>query len=805
MRLALIVPLALIVALTWGQLAPAADRETVSSDEALLKSVKLGTDSAALLAFFRSRTPNEANQAQVKVQIALLGEPSAQARIKARARLLELGRVALPLLQEAAKGSEPKVKNEAARLARLLSKSDSAVPAAAARLLALLKPAGAVAVLLEYVPFADDDLVAGEVRTTLTTLAGRQGSPDAALLAGLGDRDHVRRAVAAEALAEARLAGSMAAVRKLLQDPEPAVCLRVALALTSVNEATAVPVLVSLLESLPKERAQQAHEALVHLAGVSAPPEPLTEHAAGRKNCRAAWEAWWRRHDSPALLAYFKQRTLTDAGRDAILELIRRLGHRSYRVREQAAARLVLLKRLAVPFLKEALNDSDAEIRARADACLKRIEAIPEAAQSAAHIRLLALRKPPGTTAVLLAFLRFADDESVLEELYEALASLAVSDGKANPDLLAALEDRLPLCRAAAAEALCRGRAVDGLPAVSKLLQDQAPEVRLRTAVALANRGDKPAILALIDFLGEVPQGRAWLAEETLRRLAGSTAPSLSLGDGPDDRRWRSAAWRAWWQENRDKLDVGALGGRPPVLGYTLVAQWDLRGRVNDLIELGTDRKPRWRIPGLQYSFDFQVLPGNRLLVAEHLAHRVTERDFQGKVLWEYKTASPVNCQRLANGNTFVVCAGFVVEVRRDKTEVLKINVNGIMAGGKAANGQAVVLTSAGKCIRYNGRGQELKSFSIGGPMNNCGGMEVLPHGHVLVASYHSNKVVEYDSDGKAVWTHAIPEPGFASRLGSGNTLITSQGSKYAVEVTRAGKVVWEYRPGQAIWQARRR
>jgi HEAT repeat protein len=787
--------------------APAEDlaREPVGADEELLQSAKVGTDTGSLLGFFRRQIPNETTQKQVRELISRLGDPSIGARVKARAGLLALGRAALPLLREAARGAEPKIKNEAARLARHLARSDSTLPAAAARLLAFRKASGATAVLLEYVPFADDDFVRAEVRSALIALTRDGDRPDTLLLTALRDEDPLRRALAAEVLCDSHLSPAAAAVRKLLEDPDPAVRWRVAQALLDHNDGAAVPVLISLLEKGSPGLAGQAQEALLRLAGALAPAAPWSPDGAGRRKCRSAWDVWWRKYDDHTLLEYFRKRTLDNAGRDVMLSLIRKLGHRSYRERQNAGAQLVFMKRLAVPFLKEALHDRDPEVRARADACLTRIAKTPEAAQSAAHVRLLALRKPPGAVGVLLAFLPFADDETVAEELRGAFAALATREGKADPALLAALGNERPAYRLTAAEALCRGQATGALPAVRKLLVDPVAEVRLHAALALAARGIKPAVAVLIKLLGELPKEQGWEVEEFLRRLAGTRAPNDVLTGDLAGRLQCRAAWLAWWEENRDKIDLVRLQERRPLLGYTLVAQWNAQGQVNDLIELGPDRKPRWKIAGLQYSFDFDVLPGNRLLVPEHLGHRVTERDFKGNILWEYKVPAPVNCQRLPNGNTFIASTSFVVEVDRDKKEVLKINESHIMAGGKAANGQIVILTSAGKCIRYDTRGKELKSFSIGGPMNNSGGLEVLPRGGVIVSSFNANKVVEYDNDGKAIWTHAIPEPGFSTRLSNGNTLITSQGQRYAVEVTRGGKVVWEYRPRQAIWRARRR
>lgn len=63
--------------------------------------------------------------------------------------------------------------------------------------------------------------------------------------------------------------------------------------------------------------------------------------------------------------------------------------------------------------------------------------------------------------------------------------------------------------------------------------------------------------------------------------------------------------------------------------------------------------------------------------------------------------------------------------------------------------------------------------------------------GTILAAHMDSNKVVEYDLNGKAIWFTEVRSPWSAIRLKNGNTLITSnQGN--IVEVNKEGETVWE-------------
>ena len=63
--------------------------------------------------------------------------------------------------------------------------------------------------------------------------------------------------------------------------------------------------------------------------------------------------------------------------------------------------------------------------------------------------------------------------------------------------------------------------------------------------------------------------------------------------------------------------------------------------------------------------------------------------------------------------------------------------------------------------------------------------------GTILAAHMDSNKVVEYDLEGKAIWFAEVRSPWSAIRLKNGNTLITSNHGNI-VEVNKEGKTVWE-------------
>jgi hypothetical protein len=510
--------------------------------------------------------------------------------------------------------------------------------------------------------------------------------------------------------------------------------------------------------------------------------------------------------DGPALLEFFRQRTLANADRDKILSLIRRLGDDDFAVREKAGAELVVLGNPAVPLLRQAVNDPDAEVVHRAERCLERIEGTVGVSVSSAVARLVALRKPAGAAEVLLAYLPFADDENVLDEVRHTLAAVAVRDGKPDAALVKALADPSALKRGTAAEALCRSGAPGQRPALLKLLDDPDASVRLRVALPLAALRERPAVPVLIGLLGELPPNQLWPVEDVLYRLAGEQAPDVSLGTDAASRHKCRDAWEAWWKERGPRIDLAKLDAIPEMLGHTLVVQMDNARITGRVMELGRDGKVRWQIENLQHPLDAQWLGGDRVLIAEFRQNRVSERNLKGEVLWEKAMMMPIAAQRLPNGHTFMASRNQLMEVDKDGKEVFTQQRPGydVMMAHKLRDGQIALITNTGQFRRLDAEGKEVKSFPVGN-VQIFGGMDVLSNGRVLVPLYYNNKVVEFDAEGKNVWEATVQWPTSAVRLPNGNTLVSSNGTQQVLEIDRTGKVVWQQKLDGRPWRARRR
>ena len=175
--------------------------------------------------------------------------------------------------------------------------------------------------------------------------------------------------------------------------------------------------------------------------------------------------------NGPALLEYVRRRIAAPLDADKVRALIRQLGDDSFEIREKATQALIALGEPAAPFLQPAAKSTDLEVARRAERCLQAIIKDParrqtEAATTIAAIRLLAKKKPPGTTEALLALFSQPSSVEIEREIRFALRILGKSDGQPDPVLAKAIEDKDPRRRQAAAEAL--GRAP--LPPGSRLL-----------------------------------------------------------------------------------------------------------------------------------------------------------------------------------------------------------------------------------------------------------------------------------------------------------------------------------------------
>jgi HEAT repeat protein len=192
--------------------------------------------------------------------------------------------------------------------------------------------------------------------------------------------------------------------------------------------------------------------------------------------------------DGPGLLEFFRKRSLNDADRQRLDQLVRQLGSRSYTTRMKARKDLISIGPPALPFLEPAVSDPDLEIVRLAKECLSTIKKGPGPSLPAAAARLLARRRPPGAVDVLLRYVPYIEDEVLEEEIFTSLGMLALNDGAVDPLLTAALRDSLSQRRAAAAFILGQMGGPDQRVQVRRMLTDADPLVRRYAAQGLVGK-----------------------------------------------------------------------------------------------------------------------------------------------------------------------------------------------------------------------------------------------------------------------------------------------------------------------------
>lgn len=291
-RAAALLPLLLSLPVAAAPPGPEAD------DMKLLQGVKAPTDGPGLLTYFRQRVPTDDVRKKADALVAKLSSGNFRQRERASAGLLALGPAARPALARALKTGDAEVRRRAQECIDVFDRlSSPEVEAAAVRLLRVLRPDGACAVLLGYLPAVRDGGVEDEVMAALVALGVRGGKVDDELTRAVTDREPAKRAAAALVLGHSGTKAQRDQVHGLLRsDAAPRVRLRAAQGLLSGRDKRAVPALLPLLTDAPTAVAEEVHDLLGWLAGDRAPSLGLGEDAAARKKCRAGWEAWWKAH-----------------------------------------------------------------------------------------------------------------------------------------------------------------------------------------------------------------------------------------------------------------------------------------------------------------------------------------------------------------------------------------------------------------------------------------------------------------------------------------------------------------------------
>jgi hypothetical protein len=510
--------------------------------------------------------------------------------------------------------------------------------------------------------------------------------------------------------------------------------------------------------------------------------------------------------DGQALLDFFRKRTVSEADQKKLAALIRQLGADEFEDRTRASEALTAAGRKAVPYLKAVVNDTDLEVARRAKRCLREIEGTPETSLVMAAAALIAVRKPAGSAEVLLAYLPFLEETLTEKPLFEAIASVAMPQGRLDPVLPAAVKGKHARQRAAAAWVLGRSSKAEDRVLVVPLLVDADAAVRFRAAEALVTSRDRRGLGTLVALLEKGPPELAAESENLLVMVAGEKAPPVPLGATDEQRRKCYQAWLAWWLDQGAKLDLAKLNLEQRLIGMRLVAVnnigADNRGTA---WEYGPDHKNRWQLRDAGGPFDVRVLTGGRVLLAEYNQKRVTERDRNGKIEWEFAPPNaPLEVQRLPNGNTLIATNYEIVEVTREKKVVFTFRdrSGNIFSAQKLSNGHVLYGLYTGAIVELDRAGKEVNRFAIERP-SGLANIVVLPDGRYMVPLARSNRIVEMDRKGKVLREIEIASPTCVALLPEEKLLVGSHILSSVREIDRKGKVLWEQKAEGQVFRVR--
>lgn len=559
------------------------------------------------------------------------------------------------------------------------------------------------------------------------------------------------------------------------------------------------------------------------------PIDGTTPVGAQLNDADALKQAGLSETEANKLLDYLKQRTLTDADQSKIGEVIARFGADDFDDRVKATEEVEKFGSAAIGPLKAAEKHSDPEVAYRARTTLRRMEKVPHSQVAAAAVRSLAKLKPKEAAAALLGFLPMADTDEVSEEIRTALIALAVVDGKAEPAILKALEDKSVLRRSAAYVALVEGgtpgeriRIKDAFPLVKEAVRketDVDAKFRGMWALLLVSR-EKEFVPDLIDMIPKLPRGRIWQLEEFLLQVAGKDKPDARFGKSEESLTKAKDAWGAWWKKQGTGFDLVKFEFAPRITGYTDVIEYDANYGRYRIVTLGPDQQVKATIGAvginqLSYPSDVKKLANGNYLIAEQNGNRITERDSTGRIVKTTTISQPLSIDLLPGGGMVVVSRNQVIQYDKDMKQVWQFTRQAydIMGGKRMPNGDVVFIT------QFNGQnqpnvyrlaakdGKEVGKALTLGRFQQYQSIDVTGDDKIMVCE--SNRVAEYDlKTSKEVWKHDINNPSSCQRLPNGNTLIAymynQQGQAGRVlEVDTTGEVVWEYESKDSMRPAR--
>lgn len=173
--------------------------------------------------------------------------------------------------------------------------------------------------------------------------------------------------------------------------------------------------------------------------------------------------------------------------------------------------------------------------------------------------------------------------------------------------------------------------------------------------------------------------------------------------------------------------------------------------------------------------------------------------DAEGNIVWQYPASKPRDVWLLTNGNVLFTHLTGVKEITRDKRVVWEHSfpeTSEIHACQPLPDGSVMIAESGPmRILEVDRQGRTLKTIQLQSAetdkhrqMRCC---RKLPNGHYLVGQYYDGVIREYDENGAIVTDIRHPNAHAGLRLPNGNTLCSFGDAHRLVEYDPQGKPVW--------------
>lgn len=466
----------------------------------------------------------------------------------------------------------------------------------------------------------------------------------------------------------------------------------------------------------------------------------------------------------------------TESGRNWATEL----GSLQFSQREKATSELLSLGLRSRKPLRICLQSPDAEVRLRAKDILNQVPPLPNPWEIRSWLNpptirgeITKVQKPTSGPPLnlLLSLLESIEEESLRVAIHKWLVR-----NYSQNDLPSRIPTTYPSILWSAYWA--------GYSGSEEQQQTNGSTDPLQVFNYLQGRLDAgKAVMApsLADLVPKLPQDLQWDIESLLLTQDLRTPPLLGKRS-----RGEMEAFVAFWREHK------STKVRPGLPQTTLkknlvVCEYD-GAKGGRICQMNDNGKLIPTITHLQGPNDFQLLAGDRLLIAERHSSQITLRDGKGNILWNWHAPSaPIQCQRLEGGKTFYATFTDLGIVNCDGQTELSIPIkDGIRFATPTPDYGFLVLSSRGILLRLDAKGTILQTINntVGSSGSGYWGHAITrTNGNTIAAFAGTNTIVEMNTQGDLIRQATIRCPVHLQETEKGGLWVCSFDTQSLIEL----------------------